>query len=212
MQLQSSLPPRWGSSQQSFSLILPQFKKKSFILEICQLNIFLLAYFQFAHSRYIQSIHTFICSKGIYLSKAFGVGLYTRYTPSPCLPFPNEILPKPAWGTAKPYTFNSWIQSRDRTYTLCFAFITSHVFIIIYNHNNSCLKNTASCKYKKCHTSLEKRHKQNIKYLASAVTQRITHPPWGRTHAFLWHPLNTNIGLNFQGEGSGGTYFSAPKC
>lgn len=60
---------------QSFSLILPQFKAKSFTVEICQMNTFV--YFQFDHCRYLQAVHTFIFGKDICgkkLSELFDVG------------------------------------------------------------------------------------------------------------------------------------------
>lgn len=83
--------------------------------------------------------------------------------------------------------------------------------MMLCNCKNSWLENTVSYDYKKCHASLKGKRKQNIKYLANTVIQQITRPPWGRTHVFLWYPLNTSIGLNIQEEGKRGTYFSAPK-
>lgn len=105
---------------QRFSLILPQFKAKSFTVEICQMNTFLFVYFQFAHGRYLQAVHTFIFGKDICgkrLSELLDVGSYVRYSLSAGVfhvwSFPNHTLPKSMWYTAKPHTSNLWIQSRD---------------------------------------------------------------------------------------------------
>ena len=45
------------------------------------------------------------------------------------------------------------------------------LFMMLYNYNNSWLKNSISYNYKKCHASLEGRCKQNIKYLTSTIIQ-----------------------------------------
>lgn len=70
---------------QSFSLILPQFKAKSFTVEICHMNTFLFVYFPFVHCRCLQAVHTFIFGKdvcGKRLSELFDVGSLIRYSPS----------------------------------------------------------------------------------------------------------------------------------